>query len=108
MGYSEFNQLRALPFDVIKIDKSYIRALGTDVVTDVFVNAVVEIARRSGKLVVAEGIETEDDKLRALAAGCHRFQGYLFGKPVFIEQVRRDQMPGGPLAPRIHSNQDAA
>ncbi|MBC7284577.1 EAL domain-containing protein [Hoeflea sp.] len=85
MGYSEFNQLRALPFDVIKIDKSYIRALGTDVVTDVFVNAVVEIARRSGKLVVAEGIETEDDRLRAIAAGCHGFQGYFFGKPTFIE-----------------------
>jgi len=108
MGYSEFNQLRALPFDVIKIDKSYIRALGTDVVTDVFVNAVVEIARRSGKLVVAEGIETEDDKLRALAAGCHRFQGYLFGKPVFIEEVGRDRGQVSPLAPQILSKLDAA
>ena len=87
MGYSEFNQLRALPFDVIKIDKSYIRALGTDVVTDVFVNAVVEIARRSGKLVIAEGIETEDDRLRAIAAGCHGFQGYFFGKPEFLEAM---------------------
>jgi len=87
MGYSEFNQLRALPYDVIKIDKSYIRSLGTDHVTDVFVSAVVEIARRSGKYVVAEGIETEDDLLRACAAGCDRFQGYYFGRPVFLEEV---------------------
>ncbi len=87
MGYSEFNQLRALPYDVIKIDKSYICALGSDHVTDVFVSAVVEIARRSGKYVVAEGIETEDDLLRASAAGCDRFQGYYFGKPVFLEDV---------------------
>ncbi|OCW59228.1 hypothetical protein AWJ14_09215 [Hoeflea olei] len=89
MGYSEFNQLRALPFDVIKIDKSYICALGTDMVTDVFVNAVVEIARRLGKVVVAEGIETEDDRLRAGAAGCHRFQGYYFAKPAFVEEIDR-------------------
>lgn len=87
MGYSEFNQLRALPYDVIKIDKSYICALGTDFVTDVFVSAVVEIARRSGKYVVAEGIETEDDLLRASAAGCDRFQGYYFGKPIFLEEI---------------------
>lgn len=90
MGYSEFNQLRALPYDVIKIDKSYICALGTDHVTDVFVSAVVEIARRSGKNVVAEGIETEDDLLRASAAGCDRFQGYYFGKPVFLEDLSRN------------------
>ena len=92
MGYSEFNQLRALPYDVIKIDKSYICALGTDHVTDVFVSAVVEIARRSGKNVVAEGIETEDDLLRASAAGCDRFQGYYFGKPVFLESIARERL----------------
>lgn len=92
MGYSEFNQLRALPYDVIKIDKSYICALGTDHVTDVFVSAVVEIARRCGKYVVAEGIETEDDLLRARAAGCDRFQGYYFGKPVFLEEIPRDRL----------------
>jgi diguanylate cyclase (GGDEF)-like protein len=92
MGYSEFNQLRALPYDVIKIDKSYICALGTDHVTDVFVSAVVEIARRSGKNVVAEGIETEDDLLRASAAGCDRFQGYYFGKPVFLESIAPERL----------------
>jgi len=92
MGYSEFNQLRALPYDVIKIDKSYICALGTDHVTDVFVSAVVEIARRSGKYVVAEGIETEDDLLRASAAGCDRFQGYYFGRPVFLDEIARDRL----------------
>jgi diguanylate cyclase (GGDEF)-like protein len=92
MGYSEFNQLRALPYDVIKIDKSYICALGTDHVTDVFVSAVVEIARRSGKNVVAEGIETQDDLLRASAAGCDRFQGYHFGKPVFLESIAPERL----------------
>ncbi|MEM5474077.1 EAL domain-containing protein [Hoeflea sp. AS60] len=97
MGYSEFNQLRALPYDVIKIDKSYICALGTDHVTDVFVSAVVEIARRSGKYVVAEGIETEDDLLRAKAAGCDRFQGYYFGKPVFLDEISQSRLDYSPM-----------
>ncbi len=108
MGYSEFNQLRALPYDVIKIDKSYICALGTDHVTDVFVSAVVEIARRSGKYVVAEGIETEDDRLRAIAAGCHGFQGYLFGKPAFIENLGPGQTKDRSLAPQASSKRNAA
>ncbi|EDQ34206.2 diguanylate cyclase (GGDEF) domain protein [Hoeflea phototrophica DFL-43] len=85
MGYSEFNQLRMLPFDIIKIDKSFVNSLGNDVVTDVFVSAVVEISRRSGKSVIAEGIETEEDRLRALAAGCDCLQGFYFGKPEFLE-----------------------
>lgn len=84
MGYSEFNQLRMLPFDIIKIDKSFVNSLGNDVVTDVFVSAVVEISRRSGKSVIGEGIETEQDRLRALAAGCDCLQGFYFGKPEFL------------------------
>lgn len=87
MGYSEFNQLRMLPFDIIKIDKSFVNSLGSDLVTDVFVSAVVEISRRSGKSVVAEGIETEDDRLRALAAGCDCLQGYLYGKPEYLPDI---------------------
>lgn len=87
MGYSEFNQLRHLPYDTIKIDKSYIRNLGQDAVTDIFVNAVVEIARTFGKSVVAEGIESEDDRVRAGLAGCTCFQGYHFGKPAFLGAV---------------------
>lgn len=108
MGYSEFNQLRALPYDVIKIDKSYICALGTDHVTDVFVSAVVEIARRYGKYVVAEGIETEDDLLRARAAGCDRFQGYYFGKPAFPEDIPCDRMDYGNVSAKPESRQSVA
>lgn len=87
MGYSEFNQLRTLPFDVIKIDKSYIQTLGSDPVTDIFVSAVVAVARHSDRAVIAEGIESEADMQRALAAGCGLFQGYLFDKPQTLEAV---------------------
>jgi EAL domain-containing protein (putative c-di-GMP-specific phosphodiesterase class I) len=96
MGYSEFNQLRMLPFDIIKIDKSFIRSLGDDVVTDVFVSAIVEISRRSGKSVVAEGIETKADRQRALAAGCDRFQGFYYSKPRLLEDFEDNDLRSKP------------
>ena len=88
MGYSEFNQLRTLPFDIIKIDKSYIQSLGEDEVTDIFVSAVVAVATHLDRAVVAEGVETEADIAKARAAGCGLFQGYLFDKPISVEAVR--------------------
>ncbi len=88
MGYSEFNQLRTLPFDIIKIDKSYIQSLGNDKVTDIFVSAVVAVATHLDRSVVAEGVETEADIGKARAAGCGLFQGYLFDKPITLDAVK--------------------
>ncbi|MFZ2102091.1 MAG: bifunctional diguanylate cyclase/phosphodiesterase [Oricola sp.] len=82
LGYSEFNQLRTLPFDIVKIDKSFIQNIGLDRVTDVFVSAVVQIAEHLDRSVVAEGIETEADGTRAAVAGCRLFQGYHYEAPV--------------------------
>lgn len=87
MGYSEFNQLRKLPFDIIKIDKSYIQNIGTDVVTDTFVSAVTQIAGKMDRTVVAEGIETQDDRLRAAVAGCRLFQGYFHQAPASRDRI---------------------
>lgn len=87
MGYSEFNQLRRLPFDIIKIDKSYIQSIGTDVVTDTFVSAVTQIAGLMDRIVVAEGIETQDDNVRASVAGCRLFQGYYHQAPVALGEI---------------------
>jgi len=89
MGYSEFNQLRTMPFDIIKIDKSYIQSLGIDKVTDIFVSAVVAVATHLDRQVVAEGVETQADIIKASAAGCGLFQGYLFDKPLTAEAVSR-------------------
>ena len=87
LGFSEFNQLRKLPFDIIKIDKSFIQNLGHDRVTDVFVSAVVQIAGHLDRSVVAEGIETEADRMRAAAAGCRLLQGYHFQRPASPQEV---------------------
>jgi len=88
MGYSEFNQLRTLPFDIIKIDKSYIQSLGSDEVTDIFVSAVVAVATHLDRAVVAEGVETDADIVKARLAGCGLFQGFLFDKPLTVEGLK--------------------
>jgi diguanylate cyclase (GGDEF)-like protein len=87
LGFSEFDQLRRLPFDVIKIDKSFIQNIGLDRVTDVFVSAVVQIADHLDRKVVAEGIESEADRTRAAAAGCRLFQGYHYQAPTTAEDL---------------------
>ncbi|WP_158285668.1 putative bifunctional diguanylate cyclase/phosphodiesterase [Pseudohoeflea suaedae] len=104
MGYSEFNQLRTLPFDIIKIDKSYTQSLGVDKVTDIFVSAVVSVATHLDRQVVAEGVETEADISRASAAGCGLFQGHLFDKPLTAEAVgRKYARPGSSPVTRASS-----
>jgi len=93
LGFSEFDQLRRLPFDIIKIDKSFIQNIGLDRVTDVFVSAVVQIADHLERKVVAEGIESEADGTRAAAAGCRLFQGYHHKAPVSLEKLMADYGP---------------
>jgi EAL domain-containing protein (putative c-di-GMP-specific phosphodiesterase class I) len=87
MGFSEFNQLRTIPFDIIKIDKSFIQNIGSDHVTDVFVRAVVLIANQLRRDVIAEGIETAGEEQRAADVGCRIFQGYHYERPVPLQQL---------------------
>ena len=72
---------KTLPIDAIKIDRSYIRSLAHDEVARVFVSALAQIAHIQHLIIVAEGVETEDELLLAKAAGCNRFQGYHICRP---------------------------
>ncbi len=81
-GYSSLNQLHRLPIDRIKIDRSFIQALGETRGTLPIVESIIAMAHRMGMMVVAEGVETEQQE-RALADhGCDLLQGYLLSKPV--------------------------
>jgi diguanylate cyclase (GGDEF)-like protein len=92
-GYSSLQHLRMLPFDEIKIDRSFVRAIHTDVEALKMVRAIVALASTLGMPVVAEGIESKKvaDLLRDL--GCAYGQGYYFGYPVSGEQVETIQGP---------------
>ena len=81
-GYSSLSYLHSFPFDVLKIDQSFVRQLGSPGRTHDIVETIITLANRMGMLVVAEGIETPDliPPLRDL--GCTFGQGYHYSRPV--------------------------
>jgi diguanylate cyclase (GGDEF)-like protein len=87
-GYSSLNYLRKYPFHKIKIDQSFTRDLGAESDTRAIIAAVASLGAGLNKTVVAEGIETEEQKKLVASLGCHEGQGYLFGRPMSGEDVR--------------------
>jgi diguanylate cyclase (GGDEF)-like protein/PAS domain S-box-containing protein len=95
-GYSSLSYLKRWRVDYLKIDRSFVRDLVTDMSDLAIVGAIIAMARHLNIQVVAEGIEgwQQLEKLRQL--GCSLAQGYLFAKPVPEEQCRR-YLSGAPL-----------
>lgn len=81
-GYASLSYLQEYPFDFIKIDKSFISNITTDRVQYAIVKAILDLAKALDMKVIAEGIETKQQRDLLLAMGCHHGQGYWFGKPV--------------------------
>ncbi|MBX9862041.1 MAG: bifunctional diguanylate cyclase/phosphodiesterase [Hyphomicrobium sp.] len=94
-GYSSIGYLRRLPIHTLKLDRSLISDVATDVRARAIVSAIGEIAKAIGVELVAEGVETEAQALWLGRAGCDLLQGYLFGRPVsratFEEGLLRSQ-----------------
>jgi len=92
VGHSSLSYLRSLPVDVLKLDKSFIDRLGQDQRDADIVTAVINLARALGLSVVAEGIETEDQRRILRSLGCTLAQGFLFSKPLpptaFRDRIR--------------------
>ncbi len=87
-GYSSLAHLRALPFDRIKIDKSFIMSINDNSESAAIVNAITRLGDSLNLPITAEGIETAviEERLRVL--GCARGQGYLYGRPINVTNVR--------------------
>ncbi|MBK5288779.1 MAG: diguanylate cyclase [Acidimicrobiia bacterium] len=83
-GYSAITHLRRLPISTIKMDRSFLDGINAED-CQATVRAIVELARVHRIDVVAEGIETETARELVRSAGCHRGQGYLFGRPQPLE-----------------------
>jgi EAL domain-containing protein (putative c-di-GMP-specific phosphodiesterase class I) len=82
LGYSSLTHLKALPVDVVKVDRSFVADLVRSTEDRAVVEAVLTLARRMGLTVVAEGVETADQDALLREMGCPVVQGYLYGRPV--------------------------
>jgi diguanylate cyclase (GGDEF)-like protein len=88
-GYSSLSYLKQLPIDQIKIDQSFVRDIANDLNDAVMVKNIIEIAKNFQLNVIAEGVETEEQLVFLRENGCMAYQGYLFGKPLPIEQFEK-------------------
>jgi EAL domain-containing protein (putative c-di-GMP-specific phosphodiesterase class I) len=87
-GYSSLSYLKQLPFDTLKIDRSFIRQLGRDSTDEAIVSAILALTRSLGLLAVAEGVETPL-QLEVLGRhGCQVAQGFYFCRPLPAHQCR--------------------
>lgn len=85
-GYSSLSYLKLLPLDQLKIDKSFVCNVATDANDAAIVKAIITMGRTFGLHVIAEGVESTEQHEFLDRHGCHGYQGFLFGKPMPIEQ----------------------
>ena len=87
-GYSSLSYLKRLPLDQLKIDQSFVRDVLTDPNDAAIARTILNLADNLEMGVVAEGVETPGQLDFLLNSGCKAFQGYLFGRPVPVEQLQ--------------------
>ena len=91
-GYSSLATLQAFPFDKIKIDREFVKDLGGNKQSEAIVKATIILGESLNIPVLAEGVETEDHLGFLASQGCNEVQGFLFGRPMPVADVRRALM----------------
>lgn len=81
-GYSSLSYLSKLPMDLLKIDQSFVRNIGIIESDAMIVRTIIDMAHTLNMAVIAEGVETQQQKDYLIAQGCTMFQGFLFSKPL--------------------------
>jgi EAL domain-containing protein (putative c-di-GMP-specific phosphodiesterase class I) len=97
-GYSNLGYLQRFPLDKLKIDKSFVAALGRSANGGVIIQAIVALGRALGLSVLVEGVETEHQRVLLRLAGCDEMQGFLFAKPApakVIDKLLAQAKQGG-------------
>ncbi len=86
-GYSSLGRLQRLPVDVLKIDRAFIEEIGNGAKQGALVRAIIAMAHSLELTVVAEGVETAEQRAFLTQHGCDRYQGHLLGQPMPADQM---------------------
>jgi diguanylate cyclase (GGDEF)-like protein len=105
-GYSSLSHLIQFNIDRIKIDRSFVKLLGTKAEGAAIISAILGLSRTLGKATTAEGVETENQRDFLVAAGCTDLQGFLLSKPeplhIFLSRIsQRNDASGDGINPGI-------
>jgi EAL domain-containing protein (putative c-di-GMP-specific phosphodiesterase class I) len=96
-GYSSLSYLRKFPIDALKIDQSFVSYIGSAGDDASIVTAVISMARSLSLRVIAEGVETADQRDFLVAQGCDEAQGFSFSRPIPAEEFAALLRRGQPL-----------
>jgi EAL domain-containing protein (putative c-di-GMP-specific phosphodiesterase class I) len=88
-GFSSLAYLQQLPLDELKIDQSFVQHVTTDKNDAAITRSIIALARNLGLSVIAEGVETEEQRQFLADEGCASFQGYLYHKPLTARAIER-------------------
>lgn len=94
-GYSSLNYLRTLPVDILKIDQSFVNELPSNPKNKNIIRAIIQLSQALNLSVVAEGVETDEQKNFLLNEGCHIMQGYHFHRPIpgkALKQIMKNSL----------------
>jgi diguanylate cyclase (GGDEF)-like protein/PAS domain S-box-containing protein len=81
-GYSSLSYLKRLPLSQLKIDRSFVRDILSDAGSDAIAKSIISLGHALDKSVIAEGVETEEQRKHLARLGCNAYQGYLFSPPI--------------------------
>lgn len=93
-GYSSLNHIREIPFDIIKVDQSFVHDLAKDTYSQSFIKLVSELAETIGVSICVEGIENQDQYQVLQGMKVRYIQGYYFDKPMSREDFEKKYVPG--------------
>ena len=96
-GYSSLSYLQKFPFSLLKIDRAFVASLGATANAGAIVQSIVALGHGLGMKVVAEGVETDEQRVLLRLAGCDEMQGFLFARPRPADAIDKALERSGPM-----------